>query len=252
MFLLQAPPPTRFDLRFSVAGFPVRVHPLFWLIAILFGSSAGSPAKILGWVIAIFVSIIIHELGHALALRRYGQESEIILHATGGLTVPQSISWGGMYASVGLSPNQQIFVSLAGPFSGFLFAILLLLISIPLGGVIIPNLIFGFIPFPIVLFSSDWEILTSFFISLLWVNIFWGFLNLIPVHPLDGGTVTRYILIQTDPLNGLRTSLWVSVIAGGAMAIAGLLFMHSTYMAILFALLAFQSFQALQSGGGRW
>jgi Zn-dependent protease len=252
MFLFQPPPPTRFDLCFSVVGIPVRVHPLFWLIAILFGSSSGSPARLLGWVIAIFVSITIHELGHALALRRYGQDSQIILHLAGGLTVPESISWGGRYASVALTANQQIFISLAGPFSGFLFAILLLVASIPLGGVIIPNFIFGFIPFPYVLFPSGWEILTSFLMSLLWVNIFWGLINLMPVHPLDGGSVVRYILIQTDPLNGLRTSLWVSVIAGAAMAVAGLLLLQSTYMAILFGLLAFQSFQALQGGEGRY
>jgi hypothetical protein len=39
-------------------------------MAILFGLSAGSPAKLLGWVIAVFISITIHELGHAFALRR--------------------------------------------------------------------------------------------------------------------------------------------------------------------------------------
>jgi hypothetical protein len=111
MFLFQAPPPTRFDLRFSIAGIPVRVHPLFWLIALLFGSSAGSPAKLLGWVIAIFISITIHEVGHALAMRRYGQDSQIILHMAGGLTVPESISWGGKYASVAISANQQILIS---------------------------------------------------------------------------------------------------------------------------------------------
>ena len=172
MFLLQAPPPTRFDLRFSVAGIPIRVHPLFWLIAILFGSSSGSPARLLGWVIAVFVSITIHELGHAFALRRYGQESQIILHMAGGLTVPESIAWGGRYASVAISANQQILISLAGPFAGFLFAALLLVVSIPLGGVIAPGSIFGFIPFPIVFFPAGWEILTSFFMSLLWVNIF--------------------------------------------------------------------------------
>ena len=249
MFLFQPPPPTRFDLCFSVAGIPIRVHPLFWLIAILFGASSGSPAKLLGWVIAVFVSITVHELGHAFALRRYGQDSQIILHMAGGLTVPESIPWGGRYASVSISANQQIIISLAGPFAGFLFAALLLIISIPLGAVIIPNFIFGFIPFPYVLFPSGWDILTSFFMSLLWVNIFWGLINLVPVYPLDGGSVTRYILIQTDPLNGVRTSLWVSVISGAAMAIVGLLILQSTYMAILFGLLAFQSFQALQNSG---
>lgn len=251
MFLLQAPPPTRFDLRFSVAGFPIRVHPLFWLIAILFGSSAGSPAKVLAWIIAIFVSITIHELGHAFALRRYGVESQIILHAAGGLTVPESVSWGGRSANVSISPNQQIFISLAGPFTGFIFAALLLVVSAALGGVIIPNYIFGFIPFPYVLFPEGWEILTSFLMSLLWVNIFWGLINLMPVHPLDGGSITRYILIQTDPVNGLRTSLWVSVITGAVVAIASFTILNSIYMAILFGMLAFQSFQYLQSGAGR-
>jgi len=251
MFLFQPPPPTRFDLCFSVAGIPVRVHPLFWLIAILFGSSSGSVAKLLGWIIAVFVSILIHEVGHALALRRYGQESQIILHMAGGLTVPESISWGGRSASVAITANQQIFISLAGPFTGFLFAGLVLAVSVALGGTLIPGLVFGFMPFPLVLFPADWQILSSFFMSLLWVNIFWGLMNLLPVHPLDGGTVTRYILMQTDPLNGVRTSLWVSVITGAVMAIAGLTFLGSTYMAILFGLLAFQSFQALQSGAGR-
>jgi len=252
MFLFQAPPPTRFDLNFSIAGIPVRVHPLFWLIAILFGSSANSIASLLGWVIAIFISITIHELGHAFALRRHGQGSLIILHAAGGLTVPESISWGGRMASVAISANQQILVSLAGPFAGFLFAVLVLAVSIGLGGTIIPRFIFGFIPFPLILFPAGWEILTSFFMDLLWVNIFWGLINLMPIHPLDGGQVARNILIQTDPLNGMRTSLWVSVITGAAIAMAGLLFLQSTYMALLFGLLAFQSFQALQGGGGRY
>jgi membrane-associated protease RseP (regulator of RpoE activity) len=87
--------------------------------------------------------------------------------------------------------------------------------------------------------------------NLLWVSIFWGIVNLMPVNPLDGGTVARYILMQTDPLNGVRTSLWVSVITGAAVAFMGLVFLKSTYMAILFGLLAFQSFQALQGGAGR-
>ncbi len=250
MSLFQVPPPTRFDLRFSIAGIPVRVHPLFWLIAILFGSSSNSIVSLLTWVVAIFISILIHELGHAFAMRRYGQDSQIILHFAGGLTVPESIAWGGGYASVATTPNQQIFISLAGPFSGFLFAGLILAVSSLLGGTIIPNFIFGLIPFPLVMFPTGWEILGSFVISLLWVNIFWGFINLMPVNPLDGGTVTRYILIQTDPWNGVRTSLWISLIAGVVVAIAGLVLLRSTYMAILFGLLAFQSYQALQGGVG--
>jgi stage IV sporulation protein FB len=251
MSLFQVPPPTRFDLRFSIAGIPVRVHPLFWLIAILFGSSSNSIIGLLTWIIAIFVSILIHELGHAFALRRYGQGSQIILHFAGGLTVPESISWGGGYASVAITANQQIFISLAGPFAGFLFAGLVVAVSAAMGGTLLPNFIFGFIPFPFVLLPVGGEILNSLVMDLLWISIFWGFINLMPVLPLDGGTVIRYILTQTDPLNGLRTSLWVSVISGAAVAFAGLVFLRSTYMAILFGLLAFQSFQLIQGGAGR-
>ncbi|MBI3152878.1 MAG: hypothetical protein HYZ21_12135 [Chloroflexi bacterium] len=249
--LFQVPPPTRFDLNFSVAGIPVRVHPLFWLIAILFGSASNSIIGVLTWVIAIFVSILIHELGHAFAMRRFGQGSYIVLHFAGGLTVPESVSWGGGYANVGISANQQIFISLAGPFSGFLFAAFVLAVSAGLGGTIVPNFVFGFIPFPLVSLPIGGDVLNSFVISLLWVNIFWGFINLMPVHPLDGGNVSRYVLIQYDPWNGVRTSLWISVITGGLVALAGLIFLRSMYMAILFGLLAFQSFQALQGGVGR-
>ena len=84
MFLLQVPPPTRFDLRFSITGIPVRVHPLFWVIALLFGSSSNSIIGLLTWIVAIFVCILIHELGHAFAMRRYGQDSQIVLHLGGG------------------------------------------------------------------------------------------------------------------------------------------------------------------------
>ena len=154
MFLLQAPPPTRFDLRFSIAGFPVRVHPLFWLIAILFGASSSSLLSLLIWVVAIFISVLIHELGHAFAMRRFGQDSQIILHIGGGLTVPESVSWGGQYANVAISPNQQIFISLAGPFTGFLFAVLILAVSMALGGTVALNFLFGFVLFPIIYFPA--------------------------------------------------------------------------------------------------
>ena len=64
MFLFQPPPPTQYDLRFAIAGIPVRVHPLFWLITILFGFSADL-IQLLIWVFVVFVSILVHELGHA-------------------------------------------------------------------------------------------------------------------------------------------------------------------------------------------
>lgn len=247
--MFQAAPQTRFDLRFNIAGFPVRVHPLFWVIAILLGSGSGNLLMIPIWIAIVFVSILVHELGHAFAFRRYGQDSHILLHFSGGLTIPQSTPWGGGYASVGLTPNQHIVVSLAGPFAGFALAGLTLAVGVALGGKILVTTILGVIPFPVVVMPIS--ILTDVFITALWVNVFWGIINLLPVYPLDGGHVARYILIQTDPVGGLRTSLWVSIITGGLLAVGGFLLLNSIYMAFLFGLLAFQSFQMLQ-GMGRY
>lgn len=246
--MFQIAPTTRFDLNFSVAGFPVRVHPLFWVIALLLGSGSNNLLMIPVWVVIVFVSVLIHELGHALAFRRYGQDSHILLHFSGGLTIPQSTPWGGGYANVGLTPNQHIFVSLAGPFAGFLLAALTLAVGAALGGEIIVTTILGIIPFPIVLMPYG-STLQDVFITMLWVNVFWGIINLLPVYPLDGGHVARYILIQQDPYGGLRNSLWVSIVTGGILAVVGVTVLGSVYMGFLFGLLAFQSFQMLQSLG---
>src|SRR5258705_7127748 len=246
MLLFQPPPPTRYDLRFSIAGIPVRVHPLFWLIALILGSSADL-IQLLIWVFVVFVSILVHELGHALAMRRYGQPSWIILHFAGGLTVPEPVSWGSSWANVSLKPNQEIFISLAGPGAGFLLAALVVVGATISGGSIITNWLFGVIPLPVAaLMPIGGRILSLLVTMLLWVNVFWGLINLLPVYPLDGGNVSRYLLLQADPIDGVRKSLWVSVIAGGLVAIAGLLILRSIYMAFLFGLLAFQSYQSLQ------
>ncbi len=251
--LFQLPPPTQFDLRFSVAGIPVRVHPLFWVLAVLLGSSSGGIVGLVTWVLAVFVSVLIHELGHAFAMRRYGQSSQIILHMTGGLTVPERVAWGGGYASVALSPNQEIFISLAGPFSGFILAGVLFLLVIVSGGEVMMGRILGIIPIPaVVSLPFGGNFLNSLVITFLWVNIFWGIFNLMPVYPLDGGNVTRYFMLKTDPWNGIRNSLWVSVIAGAVLAVVGLAYFRSIYMAFLFGLLAFQSWQMLQGSVGRY
>ena len=250
MFLFQPPPPTRYDLNFSIAGIPVRVHPLFWLIAILFGFSRDL-LQLLCWVLVVFVSILIHELGHAFAMRYYGQSARIVLHYMGGLAIPDSVAWGSRWASVALGPNQQLIIALAGPVAGFLLAALVILIVSISGGSVGTSWLFGFIPLPLTaLIPFGGRIVSVLVTLLLWVNIFWGLINLLPVFPLDGGNVARNILIQYDPRDGVRKSLWLSVITGGLVAVVGLIFLNSVYMAILFGILAYQSYQYIQGGFG--
>jgi len=245
MLLFQSPPSTRYDLRFSLFGIPISVHPLFWLLVLLLGSSGGL-TEILIWILVVFVSVIVHELGHALAFRRYGLGSRIVLYMGGGLTIPEAVAWGGSYANVAPSAMQGIVISLAGPFAGFLLAGLVIAGVNLLGGSIAFGFLLGFIPIPqLRSLPIESDIVIQFIRLMLWVNVFWGLLNLVPVFPLDGGQVARNVLIQYDPFDGARKSLWLSVIAGGVMAIAGWLFFGSPYMALLFGLMAFQSYQSL-------
>ena len=53
-------------MRFRILGFPVYVHPFFFLVAALLGGMQNDLTLILVWVAVVFVSVLAHELGHAL------------------------------------------------------------------------------------------------------------------------------------------------------------------------------------------
>lgn len=245
MNLFQPPPISQYDLNFTIAGIPIRVHPLFWLLAALFGASANNLIYMVIWVMVVFISIVVHELGHALTMRYFGQPAYIVLYLAGGLAIRDSMRWGSGRASVSLSRRQEILISLAGPAAGFLLAGLVLALVTAMGGSIFIVPLLGILPFPLAQLPIDGVVVNTIIRTLLWVNVFWGLINLMPVYPLDGGNVTRNVMIGIDPWEGVRKSLWISVIAGAIVAGAGLILLNSIYMAFLFGFLAFQSYQSL-------
>ncbi|MCH8921713.1 MAG: peptidase, partial [Planctomycetes bacterium] len=107
---MAEPPKTQFDLHFSLFGFPVRISPWFWAMSLLLGFRLGNPKLLLMWVGVVFVSILIHELGHALAMRYYGWNARITLYAFGGLASYES-NWSMQQGHS--SPKSQILISLA-------------------------------------------------------------------------------------------------------------------------------------------
>lgn len=253
MNLFQIPPPTRYDLNFTIAGIAVRVHPLFWLLTVFLGASSNDILFLLIWVVVVFVSILVHELGHAFVMSSYGQPSYIVLHLMGGLTVPESVRWGSGSANISLSRRQQILISLAGPGAGFFLAVIVMASVVVLGGSIGVSALFGIIPIPMAALPFGGKIANLLVLTLLWVNVFWGMINLMPVYPLDGGQVARHLLMSYDPWDGERKSLWLSVIVGAVVAGVGFILLQSIYIALLFGFLAYQSYQSLQGSlGGRY
>ncbi|MEL6105049.1 MAG: site-2 protease family protein [Planctomycetota bacterium] len=271
--LLQEPPESEYDLRFMVMGFPVRISWTFWLGAIVFGyyfctgfaGLAGNPAVeqgstlgigplLLVWAFCLLVSILIHELGHALAFRYYGLHASIVLYHFGGLAIPTgSLSPGRSISRIG--EREQLIISFAGPALQIAAAIVLALIVKLAGYQVaiflhmpvyldrIPTMANGeMIP------SQGLYALVSFFV---YPSIVWALLNLVPVWPLDGGHIARSIVVMTG--GTIAQSLWISVISAGALALYALRY-QEPMMAVFFGTFAFMSYQMLHpmSGGGGW
>jgi Zn-dependent protease len=246
--LLQEPPRSEGDLNFRLFGVPVRIHPLFWLVMVLLGPLQSGPQPLIAWVAAVLLSILVHEFGHAAAMRSYGIYPSIVLYGMGGLTIrgPQA------YRSREPGPNGNILISLAGPAAGFGLAALLygilrfahydIVISIGL-----PRLVA--IDMPLVVSAG----LTDFVYDLFQVNILWGMINLLPIIPLDGGHIAGEFFQQASPSNGIRLTLMVSAFTAILLAMVAGVQWHDWFIAFFFGYLGFISIQALAAyGRGPW
>ena len=249
--LLGEPGQTQYDLRFQVAGIPVRVHPLFWLIGLIIGARSGDGVTMLVWIGVVFVSVLVHELGHAFVMRYYGHSPRVVLYMLGGLAIPDSSPWSIGAKSAARTPYSQIIISAAGPAAGFGLALLTCAFIYAAGGNVqlvqsLP-IFWTFDPGDGLLANNYMAI--NLVWALLFVNIFWGLLNLVPVYPLDGGQIARELFVMNDPWKGIVNSLWLSVIAAGALALYGFRY-GDWFIGLMFVSLAISSYQALQQFGG--
>jgi stage IV sporulation protein FB len=249
------PPPTQYDVHFRLGDVPVRIHPMFWLMTLLLGASSdGNPARLLLWVVAELVCILVHEMGHVAAFRYYGMHAHVVLHGFGGLAIPATGRWGGM-GRTRETWLADVIISLAGPMAGFAFAAVIFL-GLALGGRS-PELHFD--PSKSLPLFMRWVPFDADNVNqLLWymqfINIFWGLVNLLPIYPLDGGQVARAIIGRLNPNEGLRQSLIVSVVAAAGMAMFCWVRWHDFFPALFFGYMAYQNYMVLAqvSGGGRW
>lgn len=249
------PPRTEYDVQFRIFGIPVRIHPFFWILAVLLGLRNSTAQELLIWVGVVLVSILVHELGHAVAIRYFGWTPRIVLYSFGGLAIYDAnfAPWQS-----GRRPKKtgatQILISLAGPAAGFALA------SIVVG----------------LLYATRHEILFPWFggvrtlgsgttlgptamgnlvFDLLQVNIYWGILNLMPIYPLDGGQVARELFIANSN-DGARQALQLSIATAIVLAVLGLM-SGRTYLAVMFGYMAYMNYQQLNGpfrgfGGGAW
>ena len=209
-------------VRFSIFGIPVQIQPFFWITLVIIGgaldaTSAADILQIALFVLAGFISILVHELGHALTARKFGAYSEITLQAFGGYAA---------YSGARLSRPQQFAVTAAGP-----------AIQILLGLAVyftLPHL-------PHLTLSAGY-----FLGTLVWISLAWAVLNLLPVLPLDGGQMLNALL---GPQR-LRITLWVTIIVSVLVGLTLYERTGSLLFSLFLGMFAWQAFQALRDN--RW
>ena len=260
--LLGEPAASRFDLNFSLGPVRVRVTPFFWAAAALLGvnitqiiakqpGAPTAPQLLLIWIAAVFLSILVHEMGHAVVMRLYGISCHVVLYHFGGLAVPEdSFAYFGSRRHT--SPMSQIYISAAGPAAQLLLAAAVILL------IRLPGYQLGYsLPFVDSILPPAAEaplipntalLLTALF--LLLPSIYWALLNLLPVYPLDGGQIAREVFLLFNVGDGIRHSLILSIVTGIAVAVFALT-SGDQFLAIMFGLLAYSSYATLQTYLGR-
>jgi Zn-dependent protease/CBS domain-containing protein len=172
----------------QVAGIGVYVHWTFLLLVVWLFLAHLSPLQVdiattirlqsaleaVGFVLAVFGCVALHELGHALVAQRFGvQTRDITLLPIGGIARLERIPE---------DPKQELAIALAGPavnvvIAGLLYGVIVLQNHAPLG---------------------DMETVGQ--VPLLWrltaVNVVLVAFNLLPAFPMDGGRVLRALLAR--------------------------------------------------------
>lgn len=224
--------PTRFDLAFSIGSIPVRVHPAFWLVSAIMGADLFDKARLdllLIWMLSLFVSILIHELGHATMAMSFGWPPSVYLYHFGGLAMYQPDRRH--------STGRSIAVSLAGPAAGFCLYGLIYLMNY----LLTRN---GINPGEYGRFAIR---------QMTWINLSWGLVNLLPVLPLDGGRICEALCVRFRRYSGTQLAAKISVVVAGSVA-AWFLWQRDTYglyPTFLFGMLCFQNVQTLQADSRR-
>lgn len=204
-------------LHFKLFGFPVTIHWMFWVIlAMLFGGLDPNPSpeslkRLILSMVAAFLSILIHELGHAFTMRHYGARASILLHSMGGLA----------FADRSFSRGKSIIVSLAGP---------------------LVEIIFGLIVWELMRRGLNGPTQVNYFLAqFAFISIYWGILNLVPIYPLDGG----HIMVHTLGPRLIKVSIIISIVL--AIGIGIFLLLGGSYFGgLVLGYIAYENFKRLR------
>lgn len=210
---------------FKISGHEVFLEPWFLLLVgfFVFGNltSATQLAGNLLWAPILFVGILWHEIGHALAIKRLGYgPSIIILQGLGGVTINERRS--------NANPKHSIVISLAGP----IFSVSLTVVF---------GVLWALLP--------DLGLLTEFFSLMAQVNLVWAIFNMLPIAPLDGGHVVLHALHwwKKNYRKALEWSAYSSLVILAILAVPLTMLLSPMWTILLFLLFGMHNVRVIQA-----
>lgn len=232
-------------LQFKLGPFPVTVELSFLLTCVLLGGLGAGIAELLAWVFVVFVSVLVHELGHALVGRAFGGRPEIVLQGLGGVTFPRVPRI--------LGAGERILLSLAGPVAGLLLGVAALALLVPRQPVL--RQLVSEEPGRLVLallrgaHLRDLTPLDDLLFTFVRTSVVWAALNLLPVLPLDGGHVLEAGIAGVRKKPAIFLASVISAVLAGSVAAWGLL-RGDWFLGILFGVLAFSNVTRARAARG--
>jgi len=193
----------------KIFGINFRIHVTFFLLLFFIFISVlpqhGFQRALLAtlFICAVFVCVLIHEIGHSLIARRFGKEAKsITLLPIGGVAMMEEMPE---------KPVQEIAMSIIGPFINLIIAAMLYLFVGRWTGIGAPNL------------TPDSA--RAFFAGLIGVNIMLAIFNLIPAFPMDGGRILRGLLaIRLDFVQATTAAVFIGQVIAMFFIFFGIFF----------------------------
>jgi len=187
-----------------IVGVELRLHWTFFVLVLLVawansGTGVAAVAAGLLWIVAVFGSVLVHEMAHCVVARRHGAVVEdILLTPIGGIS---------QLARMPEAAKDELPIALVGPLTSLGLAIV----------AVVGGLVADVRLWPPTLFAGSW------FARLAWLNVLLGGFNLLPALPMDGGRVLRAALARhRDRRTATRLAVRVARVFAVVMIIAGL------------------------------
>ena len=175
-------------------------------------------------VLAVFGCVVLHELGHAAAARRFGIPTrDITLYPIGGVARLERMSE---------RPGEEFWIAVAGP------AVNLAIAGLLYGFFAFSGTLTQLVPLPLLGLTFLWQLMV--------INLVLFVFNLLPAFPMDGGRVLRSLLaLRMGHLRATQVAVNVGVIMAVLMGLVGTLYFHSLSLLLVAAFVYFAGQQEL-------